>query len=163
MAPKKVATHPPYSAMVKDALLALKERNGSSPAALKKKIGEQHPSLPTGWEKVLSTQLRNLVKSGKLVKVCSPRQVPGWLTSNLSVDGCQLALPCCGQLQQHGLDSRDVRKPCLNFGTGRHNSSAQLLHPLAARGAGLLSVHTNTLQMSARAALFQKRCYPASS
>ena len=72
MAPKKVATHPPYSVMVKDALLALKERNGSSPAALKKKIGEQHPGLPTGWEKVLSTQLRNLVKSGKLVKVGSP-------------------------------------------------------------------------------------------
>ena len=88
MAPKKVATHPPYSAMIKDALLALKERNGSSPAALKKKIGEQHPSLPAGWEKVLSTQLRNLVKSGKLVKVGPPRRALH--RGNIQAERCSL-------------------------------------------------------------------------
>ena len=44
----------------------------SSLPALKKYIGEKHgKDLPTGWEKVLSTQLKKLVASGKLVKVIS--------------------------------------------------------------------------------------------
>ena len=50
-APKKPADHPPYSEMIKAAIVALKERNGSSRQAIEKyikanyKIGEVGPHL----------------------------------------------------------------------------------------------------------------------
>ncbi len=40
MAPKAAPTHAPYVDMIKAAVVALKDRNGSSLPALKKKIGE---------------------------------------------------------------------------------------------------------------------------
>ena len=80
MALKAPPAHPPYIALIKEAIVALKERTGSSPAAIKKYIGEHHKKdLKPGWEKVLSTQLRNNVKSGKLVKVGCPPDVPRFL------------------------------------------------------------------------------------
>ena len=44
MAPKAAPTHAPYVDMIKAAVVALKERNGSSLQALKKKIGEHRLS-----------------------------------------------------------------------------------------------------------------------
>lgn len=55
--------------LIKEAILTLKERGGSSPAAIKKVIGQKHPSLPAGWEKVTALQLKRLTAAGKLVKV----------------------------------------------------------------------------------------------
>lgn len=55
--------------LIKEAILSLKERGGSSPAAIKKVIGQKHPSLPAGWEKVTALQLKRLTAAGKLVKV----------------------------------------------------------------------------------------------
>lgn len=40
MAPKAAPTHAPYVDMIKAAVVALKDRNGSSLPALKKKIGK---------------------------------------------------------------------------------------------------------------------------
>ena len=101
-APRAKPTHPPYLEMIVGAITALKERTGSSPAALKKKIAEQHPGLPAGWEKVLSTQLKNLVAKGKLQKARSctaPRTscsflLPFWAACTAQ----RLARQCSGGL-----------------------------------------------------------------
>ncbi|KAL1191915.1 Histone H1 [Cardamine amara subsp. amara] len=67
---QKTATHPPYFQMIKEALMALKEKNGSSPYAIAKKIEEKHKSLlPENFRKILSLQLKNSVAKGKLVKI----------------------------------------------------------------------------------------------
>lgn len=56
--------------MIKEALIALKEKNGSSPYAIGKKIEEKHKSLlPESFRKILSLQLKNSVAKGKLVKI----------------------------------------------------------------------------------------------
>ena len=55
--------------MVKEAIVALKERTGSSVYAISKFIQEKHPDLPANWKKTLGVQLKNLVKTGKLTKV----------------------------------------------------------------------------------------------
>ena len=68
MPPKAAPAHPKYEDMVKAAILALKDRNGSSVPAIAKYVGSNF-KLPGNFKKILSTQLKNLVKSGKLVKV----------------------------------------------------------------------------------------------
>ncbi|KFK40182.1 hypothetical protein AALP_AA3G341000 [Arabis alpina] len=66
----KTATHPPYFQMIKEALMTLKEKNGSSPYAIAKKIEEKYKSvLPENFRKTLSLQLKNSVAKGKLVKI----------------------------------------------------------------------------------------------
>jgi histone H1/5 len=56
--------------MIKEALMVLKEKNGSSPYAIAKKIEEKHKSLlPESFRKTLSLQLKNSVAKGKLVKI----------------------------------------------------------------------------------------------
>ena len=63
--PKKPADHPPYSEMIKAAIVALKERGGSSRQAIEKyikanyKVGEVGPHLKTA--------LKRGVAGGKLV------------------------------------------------------------------------------------------------
>lgn len=66
--PKAPPSHPPYVDMIKEAIVTLKERNGSSQPALKKFIGNKY-KLPDGWEKTLGVQLKRLTKDGKLTKV----------------------------------------------------------------------------------------------
>ena len=68
MPPKAAPAHPKYEEMVKAAIVALKDRNGPSVPAIAKYIGSSF-KLPDNYKKILSTQLRNLVASGKLVKV----------------------------------------------------------------------------------------------
>jgi histone H1/5 len=58
--------------IIKEAILSLKERSGSSPAAIKKYIGQKYPTLPAGWEKVTALQLKRLTAAGKLLKVSLP-------------------------------------------------------------------------------------------
>ncbi|ESQ50655.1 hypothetical protein EUTSA_v10022882mg [Eutrema salsugineum] len=66
----KTATHPPYFQMIKEALITLKEKKGSSPYAIAKKIEEKYKSeLPDNFRKTLSLQLKNSVAKGKLVKI----------------------------------------------------------------------------------------------
>ena len=66
--PPKASAHPKYEDMVKAAILALKDRNGSSVPAIAKYLAANY-KLPDNFKKILSTQLKNLVKSGKLLKV----------------------------------------------------------------------------------------------
>ena len=66
--PPKEPAHPKYEDMVKSAILALKEKTGSSVAAIAKFLAANY-KLPDNFKKILSTQLKNLVKSEKLVKI----------------------------------------------------------------------------------------------
>merc|ERR1712207_67526 len=69
-AAKKVAgpAHPPYEKMVKPALVALKDRTGSSTQAIAKYMKANY-DLPENFAKSLSRFLKKFVESGKLVKV----------------------------------------------------------------------------------------------
>ncbi|URD93854.1 Histone H1 [Musa troglodytarum] len=63
-------SHPPYFEMIKEAILALNEKTGSSPYAIAKFMEEKHEGvLPPNYKKVLAVQLRNFTAKGKLVKV----------------------------------------------------------------------------------------------
>ncbi|KAM7250841.1 hypothetical protein ACFE04_022724 [Oxalis oulophora] len=66
----KTAAHPPYFQMIKEALISLNEKNGSSPHAISKYMEENHKSqLPTNFRKMLALQLKNSASRGKLIKV----------------------------------------------------------------------------------------------
>ncbi|GAX72590.1 hypothetical protein CEUSTIGMA_g46.t1 [Chlamydomonas eustigma] len=60
-----------YVDLVKEAIVTLKERSGSSVAAIKKAIEAKGvaKALGAGWEKRLFLSIKAMVKSGKLVKV----------------------------------------------------------------------------------------------
>ncbi|CDO99165.1 unnamed protein product [Coffea canephora] len=68
-AAKKVRSYPTYFEMIKEAIIALKERTGSSPYAIAKFIEEKQKDLPPNFKKLLSVQLKKLLASGKLIKV----------------------------------------------------------------------------------------------
>lgn len=56
--------------MIKEAILALKEKSGSSPYAIAKHMEEKYKSvLPANFRKMLTLQLKNCVARGKLAKV----------------------------------------------------------------------------------------------
>ncbi|XP_054824212.1 LOW QUALITY PROTEIN: histone H1 [Prosopis cineraria] len=66
----KTVSHPPYFQMIKEALLALNEKAGSSPYAIAKYMEEKHKSvLPANFRKILALQLKNQATRGKLVKI----------------------------------------------------------------------------------------------
>ncbi|KAF5735968.1 histone H1 [Tripterygium wilfordii] len=66
----KTASHPPYFQMIKEALLALNEKSGSSPYAIAKHMEEKHKAvLPANFRKMLTLQLKNSAARGKLVKI----------------------------------------------------------------------------------------------
>ncbi|KAK2972943.1 hypothetical protein RJ640_022000 [Escallonia rubra] len=67
---KKPRAHPPYVEMIEEAIVALKERTGSSQYAIGKFIEEkQKDHLPSNFKKLLLVQLKKLVAGGKLTKV----------------------------------------------------------------------------------------------
>ncbi|XP_009779667.1 histone H1-like [Nicotiana sylvestris] len=68
-APKKSRSHPPYAEMISEAIVALKERTGSSQFAIAKFIEEKQKDLPSNFRKLLLVQLKKLVASGKLSKI----------------------------------------------------------------------------------------------
>jgi len=66
----KTAAHPPYFQMIKEALLALDEKSGSSPYAIAKYMEEKHKhELPSNYKKILGLQLKNSAARGKLIKI----------------------------------------------------------------------------------------------
>ncbi|MFS8034008.1 putative linker histone H1/H5, domain H15, winged helix-like DNA-binding domain superfamily [Helianthus anomalus] len=66
----KTASHPPYFQMIKEALLALNEKGGSSPHAIGKYVEDKHKAvLPANFRKTLALQLKNSASKGKLIKV----------------------------------------------------------------------------------------------
>ncbi|XP_049384149.1 histone H1 [Solanum stenotomum] len=66
----KAVTHPPYFQMIKEALLALNEKGGSSPYAIAKYMEDKHKDeLPANFRKILGLQLKNSAAKGKLIKI----------------------------------------------------------------------------------------------
>ncbi|CAI9110906.1 OLC1v1011006C1 [Oldenlandia corymbosa var. corymbosa] len=66
----KTAAHPPYFEMIKEALLALNEKGGSSPYAIAKFMEEKHKAvLPANFRKIMALQLKNSAAKGKLIKI----------------------------------------------------------------------------------------------
>ncbi|KMT09531.1 hypothetical protein BVRB_6g129940 [Beta vulgaris subsp. vulgaris] len=66
----KAPSHPPYFQMIKEAILALNEKGGSSPYAIAKFMEQKHKTvLPSNFRKILGLQLKNSVSKGKLIKV----------------------------------------------------------------------------------------------
>ncbi|XP_043713244.1 histone H1 [Telopea speciosissima] len=62
--------HPPYFQMIKEALLALHDKSGSSPYAIAKHMEDKHKAvLPANFRKILALQLKNCVVKGKLIKI----------------------------------------------------------------------------------------------
>lgn len=56
--------------MIKEALLALNEKGGSSPHAIAKYMEDKHKAvLPPNFRKILGLQLKNSAARGKLTKV----------------------------------------------------------------------------------------------
>jgi histone H1/5 len=55
--------------MIKDAIVTLEERTGSSQFAIAKFIEEKHKQLPSNFKKLLLHNLKKNVAAGKLVKV----------------------------------------------------------------------------------------------
>lgn len=56
--------------MIKEALLALSDKSGSSPYAIAKYMEEKHKAvLPANFKKMLTLQLKNSVSRGKLIKI----------------------------------------------------------------------------------------------
>lgn len=56
--------------MIKEALLALDEKSGSSPYAIAKYMEEKHKlELPSNYKKILGLQLKNSAARGKLIKI----------------------------------------------------------------------------------------------
>ncbi|RZC66210.1 hypothetical protein C5167_009898 [Papaver somniferum] len=64
------ASHPTYFQMIKESLLALNEKAGSSPYAIAKYMEEKHKDvLPANYKKMLGVQLKNCVANQKLIKI----------------------------------------------------------------------------------------------
>jgi len=78
-APKKAVAkkssasqHPAYKDMIKDAVLQLKERNGSSRQALKKYIHSNYKINAPNFESLFNTALRRGVQTGDFVQPKGP-------------------------------------------------------------------------------------------
>lgn len=65
---KSKSVHPTYAFMIREAILTMKQRTGSSRPALRKFIGAKY-KLPDGWEKKLSLYLKKMTLEGALVQV----------------------------------------------------------------------------------------------
>ena len=66
----KTVAHPPYFQMIKEAIMALNEKGGSSPYAIAKYMEDKHKSvLPANFRKMLALQLKNSASKGKLIKI----------------------------------------------------------------------------------------------
>ncbi|KAL4378557.1 hypothetical protein GQ457_02G003650 [Hibiscus cannabinus] len=74
--PRAPPAHPSYEEMIKDAIVSLKERTGSSQYAITKFIEEKQKNLPGNFKKLLLFHLKKLVAAGKLVKVKNSFKLP---------------------------------------------------------------------------------------
>ncbi|KAH9616541.1 hypothetical protein KSS87_021330 [Heliosperma pusillum] len=75
---KASPSHPPYIQMITEALVALKERTGSSHHAIVKHIEQDQKikDLPLNFKKILSVQLKKFVANGKLVMIKKSFKLP---------------------------------------------------------------------------------------
>ncbi|CAA0815352.1 winged-helix DNA-binding transcription factor family protein [Striga hermonthica] len=69
--------HPPYAEMIRAAISALKEPNGSSKKAIAKYIGDHYTDLPSTHEALLTHHLKQLKINGQLLMVKYSYKLPG--------------------------------------------------------------------------------------
>ncbi|CAI0433933.1 unnamed protein product [Linum tenue] len=74
--PRAARNYPSFEEMISDAIVALKERTGSSQIAITKYIEDKHKNLPPNFRKMLLFQLKRLVAAEKLVKVKASFKLP---------------------------------------------------------------------------------------
>ncbi|CAA0831968.1 Histone H1.2 [Striga hermonthica] len=78
------SSHPPYFHMISEAITTLKDRTGSSQPAIAKFVEDNYEkSLPTNFRKIMSVQLKRLVRLEKISKVKSSYKIPA--TSKTSI------------------------------------------------------------------------------
>ena len=78
--------------MIKEALLALDEKSGSSPYAIAKHMEEKHKAvLPANFKKILSLQLKNSVAKGNLIKIKASYKLSGVGKGTAKSDGAKRA------------------------------------------------------------------------
>ncbi|GER44338.1 histone H1 [Striga asiatica] len=71
------SSHPPYFHMISEAIITMKDRTGSSQPAIAKFVEDNYSkSLPTNFRKILSVQLKRLVRSEKISKVKGSYKIP---------------------------------------------------------------------------------------
>ncbi|KAK3009184.1 hypothetical protein RJ639_013524 [Escallonia herrerae] len=91
---KKPRAHPPYVEMIEEAIVALKERTGSSQYAIGKFIEEkQKDHLPSNFKKLLLVQLKKLVAGGKLTKVKNSFKISPAASAKLSTTAAGKKVP----------------------------------------------------------------------
>lgn len=73
---KTAPIHPPFIKMITEAIVALKERSGSSQYAIQKYIEEHHKNLLPKFRKSLLKNLKKLVADEKLVKIKNSYKLP---------------------------------------------------------------------------------------
>ncbi|MED6180509.1 hypothetical protein PIB30_011026 [Stylosanthes scabra] len=74
----KTASHPPYFQMIKEALVALNEKGGSSPHAIGKYMEDKFKAvLPANFRKILALQLKNQAAKGNLLKIKASYKLSG--------------------------------------------------------------------------------------
>ncbi|XP_021755396.1 histone H1-like [Chenopodium quinoa] len=62
--------HPPYFKMIKEAIVGLNEKGGSSPYAIAKYMEQKHKALlPSNFRKIVGFQLKKSVSKGNLIKI----------------------------------------------------------------------------------------------
>ncbi|KAI5398313.1 hypothetical protein KIW84_063916 [Lathyrus oleraceus] len=67
--PRNLVSHPTYKETIKDAIVSLKEKNGSSQYAIVKFIKEKQKQLPGNFKKLLLQNLKKNVAFGKPAEV----------------------------------------------------------------------------------------------
>ncbi|XP_038992370.1 trichohyalin-like isoform X1 [Hibiscus syriacus] len=65
--------HPPYSSMIRQAILKLNEECGSTEEAMSRHIEKEHPGLPFAHASFLSHHLKKLCSEGELICVRNER------------------------------------------------------------------------------------------
>ncbi|KAL1819859.1 hypothetical protein ACET3Z_014728 [Daucus carota] len=70
-------THPPYDEMITAAILAMKEKDGSSRQAIAKFIESEYKNLPLSHASLLTQHLRKMKIAGKLVMNKHSYMLPG--------------------------------------------------------------------------------------
>ncbi|XP_022850381.1 uncharacterized protein LOC111372327 [Olea europaea var. sylvestris] len=78
--------HPPYAEMIKAAIRALKERNGSSKRAIAKYIETQYSNLPPTHSSLLTKHLKRLKNSGQVLMVKNSYKLPRSTTVSVTAN-----------------------------------------------------------------------------
>ncbi|XP_065859156.1 histone H1-like [Euphorbia lathyris] len=128
-APKKARSYPPYSQMINEAIVALKERTGSSHIAITKFIEEKQKSnLPSNFKKLLFVQLKKLVANGKLVKVKNSFKLPSKTTPVSDAKAPAAAKPKVTGMKKTA--TKKAAKPTAKSSVKKSAKSAAVITPV---------------------------------